>query len=63
MAVSIVIEAARRASGHRTKGEAVTAALNEYVKHRKQLRLLAYFGKIEYDPAYDHKAERRKKRG
>ena len=56
-----LIEAARRAGGHRTKKEAVTAALDEYVKHRRQLRLLAQFGTIDYDPAYDYNAERRKK--
>ncbi len=56
-----LIEAARRAGGHRTKKEAVTAALDEYVKHRRQLRLLAQFGTIDYDPTYDYKAERRKR--
>jgi Arc/MetJ family transcription regulator len=30
-----LIEAARRAGGHKTKKEAVTAALAEYVKHRR----------------------------
>ncbi len=57
-----LIEAARRAGRHRTKKEAVTAALDEYVRHRQRLRLLAEFGTIDYDPAYDYKAERRKKR-
>ncbi len=57
-----LIEAARRAGGHRTKKEAVTAALDEYVKRRMQLRLLAQFGRIDNDPAYGYKAERRKKR-
>lgn len=57
-----LIEAARRAGGHRTKKEAVTAALDEYVKHRRQLRLLAWFGSIDYDPAYNYKAGRRRKR-
>jgi Arc/MetJ family transcription regulator len=56
-----LIEAARRAGGHRTKKEAVTAALDEYVKHRRQLRLLSQFGSIDYDPDYDYKAERRKR--
>src|SRR5438046_1471752 len=34
-----LIEAARQAGGHKTKKEAVTAALDEYVKRRKQLPL------------------------
>ncbi len=57
-----LIDAARRAGGHRTKKEAVTAALREYVKHRKQLRLLSQFGKIDYESSYDCKAEREKQR-
>ncbi|PYX09190.1 MAG: DUF2191 domain-containing protein [Acidobacteria bacterium] len=57
-----LIEAARRAGGHKTKREAVTAALDEYVKRRKQLRILDAFGTVEFDPKYDYKAERRRKR-
>lgn len=57
-----LIEAARRIGGHKTKKEAVTRALEEYVRHRKQLRILREFGTIDYDPAYDYKAERRRKR-
>lgn len=57
-----LIEEARRTGGHKTKKEAVTAALDEYIKRRKQLRLLKRFGTIEYDPAYDYKAERRRRR-
>ncbi|MGH9467984.1 MAG: type II toxin-antitoxin system VapB family antitoxin [Terriglobales bacterium] len=40
---SRLIEAARRAGRHRTKKEAVTAALREYVLRRKRLRLLELF--------------------
>jgi len=57
-----LIEEARRSGGHKTKKEAVTAALDEYVRRRKQLGLLKYAGKIDFDPAYDYKAERRRKR-
>ena len=57
-----LIEEARRTGGHKTKKDAVTAALKEYVQRRKQLRLLSQFGTIEYHPGYDYKAERRKKR-
>ena len=57
-----LIEEARRAGGHKTKKDAVTAALAEYVKHRKQLRILDMFGAVEFDPGYDYKAERRRKR-
>jgi Arc/MetJ family transcription regulator len=54
-----LIEEARRAGGHKTKKGAVTAALAEYVKRRKQLRILNAFGSVDFDPNYDYKAERR----
>lgn len=56
-----LIEQARRAGFHRTKKEAVTAALAEYVKRRKQLRILKAFGSFDLDPRYDYKRERRRK--
>jgi Arc/MetJ family transcription regulator len=57
-----LIEEARRAGGHKTKKEAVTAALDEYVRRRKQQRILQAFGSFDFDPAYDYKAERSRKR-
>jgi Arc/MetJ family transcription regulator len=58
-----LIEEARRAGGHKTKKEAVNAALDEYVRRRKQLQILNAFGTIDFDPSYDYKAERRRRRG
>jgi Arc/MetJ family transcription regulator len=55
-----LIERARRVGRHKTKKEAVTAALDEYIRRRRQLRLLARFGAITYDPRYNYKAERRR---
>jgi Arc/MetJ family transcription regulator len=57
-----LIEEARRTGGHKTKREAVTAALDEYIRHRKQLRLIEAFGTFDFDPAYDYKTERHRKR-
>ena len=57
-----LIEAARRAGHHKTKRDAVTAALAEYVMRRKQLRILKAFGCFDFDPKYNYKAERRRKR-
>ncbi|MBI4703242.1 MAG: type II toxin-antitoxin system VapB family antitoxin [Deltaproteobacteria bacterium] len=57
-----LIEEARRAGGHKTKRAAVTAALEEYVRRRERLRLLDLFGTVDFDPDYDHKADRRRKR-
>jgi len=42
--------------------EAVSAALVEYVKRRKQLRILDAFGTVDFDPKYDYKTERNRKR-
>ena len=58
-----LIEDARRAGGHKSKKEAVTAALEEYVRKRQQMRILEAFGTFPVDPAYDHKSERRRNTG
>ncbi len=55
-----LVKEAMRAGDHKTKKEAVTAALVEYIRRRKQLRLLDAFGTFEFDPTYDYKAERRR---
>ena len=57
-----LIESARRAGNHKTKKEAVTAALADYVRRHKQQNVLAAFGTVEFDPAFDYKTERRKRR-
>jgi Arc/MetJ family transcription regulator len=57
-----LIEDARRAGGHRTKKEAVTTALEEYIRRHRQRRILEAFGTFDFDSSYDHRAERRKKR-
>ena len=55
-----LIEQAVKLSGHRTKKAAVTEALREYIHRRKQARILKVFGKIDIDPKYDYKRERRR---
>lgn len=55
-----LIEEALSIGSHRTKKEAVTAALQEYVQRRRQLALLELFGTVDYDPGYDYKAARRR---
>jgi Arc/MetJ family transcription regulator len=56
-----LIEEARRVGQHKTKREAVSAALAEYVKRRKQLRILEAFGTFEFDQKDNYKIERLKK--
>lgn len=58
-----LIQAAQRIGGHKSKKDAVNAALDEYVRRRKQLGILELTGQIDYDPKYDYKAERKRKRG
>lgn len=55
-----LIEEARRMGGWKTKKEAVTAALREYIKRRQQRRIVDLFGTVPYAPDYDYKAERKK---
>lgn len=57
-----LIEEARSIGGHKTKKDAVTAALAEYIQRRKQMRITKLFGTIEYEPGYDYKAARLRKR-
>jgi len=57
-----LIEQARAMGGHKTKREAVNAALAEYIQRRKQLNVAKLFGQIDYDSDYDYKALRRRKR-
>lgn len=46
--------------GHKTKREAVTAALQEYIKAKRRLGILDLFGKVDFDPAWDYKATRKR---
>jgi hypothetical protein len=57
-----LIEEARSIGGHKTKKDAVTAALAEYIQRRKQMRIIKLFGTIDYEPGYDYKAQRQRKR-
>ncbi len=54
-----LIEEARRVGGHATKKDAVNAALDEYIRHRKQLEVLKLFGTFDYAEDYDPLANRR----
>jgi len=53
-----LLERALEASGEKTKTAAVTRALEEFVARREQARIVELFGSLEWDPAYDYKAER-----
>jgi hypothetical protein len=57
-----LIEEARQVGHHRTKKDAVTAALDEYIRRRKQMQILDLFGTIDYHEDYDYKTIRRRDR-
>jgi Arc/MetJ family transcription regulator len=56
-----LIEEAVKAGGHRSKREAVTAALREYVKQKKRQGIFELVGNVDYYDDYDYKAARRRK--
>lgn len=45
---------------HKSKRDAVTQALVEYINHLEQQKILSLFGTIDYDPKYDYKRQRRR---
>ena len=49
-----------RLGGHKTKKAAVSKALVEYIQHLEQEKILSMFGKVDYDPEYDYKKQRRR---
>ena len=56
-----LLDRALEVSGEKTKKAAVTKALEEFIGRREQKRILELFGKIDWDPTYDHKAARRRR--
>ena len=42
----------------RTKEEAVTQALTDYIRYLRQDRILDLFWRVEFDPDYDFKRQR-----
>jgi hypothetical protein len=49
-----------KVGGQRTKKETVNEALREYIQRRKRLEIVKLFGTIDFDPAWDYKAARRR---
>ena len=57
-----LITEAKKLGRHRTKKDAVNAALDEYIRRRKQQKIVSLFGTIDYDESYDYKHKRKRKR-
>ena len=55
-----LIRAAQRAGQHKTKKEAVTAALKQYIAQKRQLTALKLVGKVDFDKDYDYKKARKR---
>ena len=56
-----LLKEAQRIGKHKTKKAAVTEALKEYIRRRKQLEIMGLFGRIDYDDDYDYKKARNRK--
>lgn len=54
-----LIESAKLLGNHRSKKDAVTVALEEYVRRLKQQAILDEFGKVDYEPKYSYKKQRK----
>ncbi|HEY0155778.1 MAG TPA: type II toxin-antitoxin system VapB family antitoxin [Thermoanaerobaculia bacterium] len=55
-----LLEEAQKIGGHRTKKATVTEALEEYIRHRKQSKIVSIFGTVDLDPNFDYKKQRRR---
>jgi hypothetical protein len=50
---------AMKLGGAKTKKDAVNRALEEYVQRREQAKITEFFGKIDFDDAFDYKEQRK----
>ena len=53
-----LISEAQKAGHHKTKKDAVTTALKEYIARKKQIEIIDMFGKVDFDKNYDYKKAR-----
>lgn len=56
-----LIDEAVAIGGRKTKKEAVTEALREYIARRRQAQISRLFGAVDFDPRYDYKKQRRRR--
>jgi hypothetical protein len=56
-----LVEEAVAVGGRKTKKDAVTEALKEYIARRRQRRVADLFGTVEYDGRYDYKKQRQRR--
>lgn len=53
-----LLDHALKVSGERTKKDAVTLALQEFIARREQAKLVELMGSLDWDDSFDYKAER-----
>jgi hypothetical protein len=56
-----LVEKAVELGRHKSKREAVTHALEDYVRRLEQLKIIDAFGTFDFDPDYDYKKQRQRK--
>ena len=65
MAINLAIDdklilKALKIGHHKTKKEAVTTALKEYIAHKKQAEIINLFGTVNFNADYDYKRVRKR---
>jgi Arc/MetJ family transcription regulator len=55
-----LITEAQKVGRHKTKKEAVTAALKEYISLKKQLEIVDLFGSVDFDKSFNYKKARKR---
>ena len=55
-----LITQAQKIGHHKTKKEAVTAALKEYIALKKQLEIIDLFGTVDFDKSFNYKKARKR---
>ncbi|MBL9027432.1 MAG: type II toxin-antitoxin system VapB family antitoxin [Myxococcales bacterium] len=56
-----LLDEALKLGGHRTKNETVTEALEEYIRRRRQVRVVELFGTIDFEKLQGSKSQRRRR--
>ena len=56
-----LLDEALKVGGHRTKKATVTEALEEYIRRRRQARIVELFGTIDFAEGLDAKKKRRRR--
>lgn len=58
-----LLDEALKVGGLRTKKDTVNEALRQFIRRQLQQKAIDMFGTIDFDPTYNYKKERQRKRG